>query len=44
MNAEPELDSSHDDSRRTFLKQSSVLTAMAIVPSPVITAAAAELD
>jgi len=44
MNAEPELDSSHDDSRRTFLKQSSVLTAMALVPSPVITAAAAELD
>ena len=44
MNAEPELDSSHDDSRRTFLKQSSVLTAMALVPSPFITAAAAELD
>jgi xanthine dehydrogenase YagT iron-sulfur-binding subunit len=44
MNAEPELDSSHDDSRRTFLKQSSLLTAMALVPSPVVTAAAAELD
>jgi xanthine dehydrogenase YagT iron-sulfur-binding subunit len=44
MNAEPELDSSHDDSRRTFLKQSSVLTAMALVPSPVVSAAAAELD
>jgi xanthine dehydrogenase YagT iron-sulfur-binding subunit len=44
MNAEPELDSAHDDSRRTFLKQSSVLTAMALVPSPVVSAAAAELD
>jgi len=44
MNAEPELESPHDDSRRTFLKQSSVLTAMALVPSPVVTAAAAELD
>jgi xanthine dehydrogenase YagT iron-sulfur-binding subunit len=44
MNAEPELDSSHDDSRRTFLKQSSVLTAMALVPGPVVSAAAAELD
>jgi xanthine dehydrogenase YagT iron-sulfur-binding subunit len=44
MNAEPELDSAHDDSRRTFLKQSSVLTAMALVPGPVVSAAAAELD
>jgi xanthine dehydrogenase YagT iron-sulfur-binding subunit len=44
MNAEPELDSAHDDSRRTFLKQSSLLTAMALVPSPVVSAAAAELD
>ncbi|TVT39488.1 2Fe-2S iron-sulfur cluster binding domain-containing protein [Hymenobacter setariae] len=44
MNAEPEQASPHDDSRRTFLKQSSVLTAMALVPSPVVTAAAAELD
>jgi xanthine dehydrogenase YagT iron-sulfur-binding subunit len=44
MNAEPELESPHDDSRRTFLKQSSVLTAMALVPSPVVSAAAAELD
>ena len=44
MNAEPELASSHDDSRRTFLKQSSALTAMALVPGPVVTAAAAELD
>jgi xanthine dehydrogenase YagT iron-sulfur-binding subunit len=44
MNAEPEQANPHDDSRRTFLKQSSVLTAMALVPSPVVTAAAAELD
>ncbi|RZK15975.1 MAG: 2Fe-2S iron-sulfur cluster binding domain-containing protein, partial [Hymenobacter sp.] len=44
MNAEPELTSPPDDSRRTFLKQSSLLTAMALVPGPVVSAAAAELD
>jgi xanthine dehydrogenase YagT iron-sulfur-binding subunit len=44
MNPEPEQGNPHDDSRRTFLKQSSLLTAMALVPSPVVTAAAAELD
>jgi xanthine dehydrogenase YagT iron-sulfur-binding subunit len=44
MNPEPEQTNPHDDSRRTFLKQSSLLTAMALVPSPVVTAAAAELD
>ncbi|MFD1874148.1 (2Fe-2S)-binding protein [Hymenobacter bucti] len=44
MNSEPELGNPHDDSRRTFLKQSSLLTAMALVPSPVVSAAAAELD
>jgi xanthine dehydrogenase YagT iron-sulfur-binding subunit len=44
MNPEPEQGNPYDDSRRTFLKQSSLLTAMALVPSPVVTAAAAELD
>jgi xanthine dehydrogenase YagT iron-sulfur-binding subunit len=44
MNPEPEQTNPHDDSRRTFLKQSSLLTAMALVPSPVVTAAATELD
>jgi xanthine dehydrogenase YagT iron-sulfur-binding subunit len=34
----------HDDSRRTFLKQSSLLTALALVPGPVVDAAAARLD
>jgi xanthine dehydrogenase YagT iron-sulfur-binding subunit len=44
MNTEPEQGSPHDDSRRTFLKQSSLLTAMALVPGPVVSAATARLD
>ncbi len=44
MNPEPDTPQNHDEARRTFLKQSSVLTAMALVPSPVVSAAAAELD
>ena len=43
-NSEQEPVPTHDEARRTFLKQSSVLTAMALVPSPVVSAAAAELD
>jgi len=44
MDTEPEKPTHHDESRRTFLKQSSLLTALALVPSPVVHAAAAELD
>jgi xanthine dehydrogenase YagT iron-sulfur-binding subunit len=44
MNTEPEHASPQDDSRRTFLKQSSLLTALALVPGPVVSAAAAKLD
>ncbi|MFD2721335.1 (2Fe-2S)-binding protein [Hymenobacter monticola] len=44
MNAEPEQERPRDDSRRTFLKQSSLLTAMALVPGPVVSAAEAKLD
>jgi xanthine dehydrogenase YagT iron-sulfur-binding subunit len=44
MNSEPDTPTNHDDSRRTFLKQSSLLTALALVPAPVVNAAAAELD
>ncbi|WP_133273546.1 (2Fe-2S)-binding protein [Hymenobacter radiodurans] len=44
MNTEPEQGSHHDDSRRTFLKQSSLLTAMAFTPGPIVQAAAAQLD
>ena len=44
MNAEPEQGSPHDDSRRTFLKQSSLLTVLALVPGPVVSAATAKLD
>jgi xanthine dehydrogenase YagT iron-sulfur-binding subunit len=44
MNAEPEQASPHDDSRRTFLKQSSMLTALTMVPGPVVSAATARLD
>ncbi|UOQ77751.1 2Fe-2S iron-sulfur cluster-binding protein [Hymenobacter sp. 5516J-16] len=36
--------SGHDEARRSFLKQSSVLTAMALVPGPLVQAAAHELD
>ncbi|KUG08672.1 (2Fe-2S)-binding protein [Solirubrum puertoriconensis] len=34
----------HSQARRTFLKQSSLLTALAFTPGPVVRAAAAELD
>jgi xanthine dehydrogenase YagT iron-sulfur-binding subunit len=44
MNPEPDTPANHDEARRTFLKQSSLLTAIALVPSPVVDAAAAELD
>jgi xanthine dehydrogenase YagT iron-sulfur-binding subunit len=44
MNPEPDTPANHDEARRTFLKQSSLLTAIALVPSPVLDAAAAELD
>jgi xanthine dehydrogenase YagT iron-sulfur-binding subunit len=44
MHPEPEQESPHNDSRRTFLKQSSLLTAMALVPGPVVEAATAKLD
>ncbi|UOQ98365.1 2Fe-2S iron-sulfur cluster-binding protein [Hymenobacter sp. 5317J-9] len=44
MNHEPNLPPSHDEARRTFLKQSSLLTAVALVPAPVVQAATAELD
>ncbi len=44
MNAESEQGSPHDDSRRTFLKQSSLLTVLALVPGPVVSAATAKLD
>jgi xanthine dehydrogenase YagT iron-sulfur-binding subunit len=43
MNPEPDTPANHDEARRTFLKQSSLLTAVALVPSPVLDAAA-ELD
>ncbi|GAA4055114.1 (2Fe-2S)-binding protein [Hymenobacter glaciei] len=44
MNTEPKVPANHDDNRRTFLKQSSLLTALAFVPGPVASAAAAKLD
>jgi xanthine dehydrogenase YagT iron-sulfur-binding subunit len=44
MNPEPDIPANHDEARRTFLKQSSLLTAIALVPNPVLDAAAAELD
>ncbi|WP_223827641.1 MULTISPECIES: (2Fe-2S)-binding protein [Hymenobacter] len=44
MNNEPDLPPSHDEARRNFLKQSSLLTAVALVPAPVVQAATAELD
>lgn len=44
MNPEPDVPATHDENRRTFLKQSSVLTALALVPGPVLDAAAAQLD
>ncbi len=44
MNLEPDEPATHDEARRTFLKQSSLLTALALVPGPVVTAAADGLD
>lgn len=44
MNPESEKPAAHDEARRNFLKQSSVLTAMAMVPSPIVQAASANLD
>jgi xanthine dehydrogenase YagT iron-sulfur-binding subunit len=44
MNSEPDKPANHDEARRYFLKQSSLLTALALVPGPVVQAAAAELD
>ncbi|MBC6988704.1 (2Fe-2S)-binding protein [Hymenobacter sp. BT491] len=44
MNPEPDVPANHDENRRTFLKQSSLLTAFALVPGPVVSAAAAQLD
>ncbi|MGI4734056.1 MAG: (2Fe-2S)-binding protein [Janthinobacterium lividum] len=44
MNPEPDVPANHDENRRTFLKQSSLLTALALVPGPVVDAAAAQLD
>ena len=43
MNPEPEQPN-HDEARRTFLRQSSLLTALAFTPGPVLQAAAAEID
>jgi len=43
-NHDPDLPASHDEHRRNFLKQSSLLTALALVPGPVVEAAAAKLD
>jgi xanthine dehydrogenase YagT iron-sulfur-binding subunit len=43
MNPEPELPN-HDEARRTFLKQSSLLTALALTPGPVLHAASTEFD
>jgi xanthine dehydrogenase YagT iron-sulfur-binding subunit len=44
MNLEPKNQPDHNEARRTFLKQSSALTALALMPGPVASAAAAELD
>jgi xanthine dehydrogenase YagT iron-sulfur-binding subunit len=44
MNLEPDVPANHDDARRTFLKQSSLLTALALVPGPVVSAADSGLD
>ncbi|MBC6606885.1 2Fe-2S iron-sulfur cluster binding domain-containing protein [Hymenobacter sp. BT188] len=35
---------SHNEARRTFLKQSSLLTAMTFTPGPIVQAAAAQFD
>jgi xanthine dehydrogenase YagT iron-sulfur-binding subunit len=44
MNLEPDVPANHDEARRTFLKQSSLLTALALVPGPVVSAADSGLD
>jgi len=44
VNSETDQPAPHDETRHTFLKQSSLLTALALVPAPVVSAAAAELD
>jgi xanthine dehydrogenase YagT iron-sulfur-binding subunit len=44
MNPEPDMPANHDEARRNFLKQSSVLTAFTLVPGPVVQAATAGLD
>ncbi|GAB3305303.1 (2Fe-2S)-binding protein [Hymenobacter humi] len=44
MNPEPDTPANHDEARRSFLKQSSLLTAMAMVPGPVVHAASANFD
>ncbi|QKG51293.1 MULTISPECIES: (2Fe-2S)-binding protein [Hymenobacter] len=46
MTTNPDLDApaNHDEARRTFLKQSSLLTALALVPGSVVTAAAEGFD
>jgi xanthine dehydrogenase YagT iron-sulfur-binding subunit len=41
---QPEPNGSHNEARRTFLKQSSLLTAMAFTPGPIVQAAAAKFD
>ncbi|RSK29494.1 (2Fe-2S)-binding protein [Hymenobacter metallilatus] len=43
-NHEPDVPANHNEDRRTFLKQSSLLTALALVPGPVVSAAEAKLD
>jgi xanthine dehydrogenase YagT iron-sulfur-binding subunit len=43
VNSETDQPAPHDETRRTFLKQSSLLTALALVPAPVVSTAAAEL-
>ncbi|MGY2134145.1 (2Fe-2S)-binding protein [Hymenobacter sp. HD11105] len=40
----PESNGGHNEARRTFLKQSSLLTAMAFTPGPIVQAAAAQFD
>jgi xanthine dehydrogenase YagT iron-sulfur-binding subunit len=44
MNLEPDVPANHDEARRTFLKQSSLLTGLALVPGPLVTAADSGLD
>ncbi|GAB2472255.1 hypothetical protein GCM10011375_28010 [Hymenobacter qilianensis] len=39
-----EAGGSHNEARRTFLKQSSLLTAMTFAPGPIVQAAAAQFD